>query len=80
MTSLRERGETVPCHRRPTGSSWFGCSGKGTGHAPPEEACGSSAPSARCRKGEGGCLSVLKKDGFGLGVLKKKTYSHWYFA
>lgn len=30
--------------------------------------------------GEGGCLSVLKKDGLGLGVLKKKTYSHWYFA
>lgn len=39
----------LPCHRHPTDSSWYECSGKGTQCAPPEEACGSSAPSAHSR-------------------------------
>lgn len=34
------------CRRLPRGSSWSGCSGRGTRCAPPEGACETSAPSA----------------------------------
>lgn len=45
----RQRGAKLTkgsCRRLPRGSSWCGCSGRGTRCAPPEGACETSAPSA----------------------------------